>query len=207
MPLYPVSLNIKNKRCVVVGGGSVAERKIRSLLGAQANVFVISPLVTDKIAQLYKEKKITLLESEYESDLIQNSFLVIAATDDRLVNEAISKDCEKNNILVNVIDSFEESNFVVNATIKQKDLIISVSTSGKSPALARRIKEELSVKYGAEYGVLLEILGEFRNIVKKEVSDEQVRREFFTRATGPEILDLIKQEKVTEAKRRLKSWL
>lgn len=207
MGLYPVSLNLKNKKCVVIGGGSVAERKIKSLVNASADTLVISPRITKNIEELYNEKKISWIKAEYTKALIQNCFLVIAATDNRLVNKTISKHCETNNTLVNVIDSVDDSNFIVNATMKQGDLIISVSTSGKSPALARKIKEELTLKYGAEYGVLLGILGEIRDEAKKQISDDNLRKEFFTRAIGPEILDLIKQEKVIEAKRRLKSWL
>ncbi|WP_159446323.1 precorrin-2 dehydrogenase/sirohydrochlorin ferrochelatase family protein [Desulfonispora thiosulfatigenes] len=198
---------MKNKKCVVVGGGNVAERKVKSLLACSANIYVISPQITKNIEDLSLYKKISWLKEEFAPNLIHDSFLVIAATNNRIINEEISKYCEKNNILVNVIDSMENSNFIVNATMKQNDLVISVSTSGKSPALARKIKEELKLKYGKEYGILLEILGETRELVKANISDENLRKEFFTKVIDTEILDLIKQEKVIEAKRRVKSWL
>ena len=207
MGFYPISLNLKNKKCVVIGGGKVAERKIKSLLESSAKVFVISPQITNDIEKLYNEKRVFWIKEEYKPNLLENSFLVIAATNNKMVNEEISNHCEKNNTLVNVVDSLENSNFIVNATIKQQDLIISVSSSGKSPALARKIKEEIKQKYGTEYGTLLEVLDEFRELVKKEISDESLRKELLTKATSEEILNLIKENKVTEAKRRLKSWL
>lgn len=205
MAYYPISLNLNNKRCIVVGGGKVAERKIRSLLSANANVLIISPDVTNYIKDLAEKKIITWLECEYDSQHLDGSFLVIAATNEREINKKISDYCNQNNILVNVIDALCESSFIVNAYIKQGDLQIAVSTSGKSPALARKIKEELSEKYGPEYGILLDILGEVRDVVKQKIADD--RKKVFYELIDLDILDLIKQGNISEAKRRVQSCL
>lgn len=166
MTYYPVCLDIKNKRCVVVGGGKVAFRKVESLLEAGARVIVISPEIIPALQELvHKESrfveapfvnKITHLPREYKSgDIKKGTFLVIAATDDLQLNAKIADEAKRLNLLINVVDAPKLCNFIVPATLRRGNLTISVSTSGKSPALAKKIKEDLQNIYGAEYEDLL----------------------------------------------------
>ncbi len=168
MTYYPVCLDIKDKRCVVVGGGKVAFRKVESLLEAGARVIVISPKMNTSLQKLINKNKITYLPQEYKSgDIKKGIFLVIAATDDSQLNAKIADDAKRLNLLINVVDAPKLCNFILPATLRRGSLTISVSTSGKSPALAKKIKEDLQNIYGTEYEDLVNSLGKLRTMNKK----------------------------------------
>ncbi len=204
---YPISLNVANKKCTVIGGGIIAERKVKTLLSCQAIVEVISPEVTEEISLLSSQGKITWCKATYDSEFIKKSFLVIAATNNRKVNKSIANDCHQYNILVNVVDSPEDSNFIVNAFFRQGDLTLSVSTNGKSPALARKIKDDLKKIYGPEYGILLDILGEVRLLAPKKISSQTMRKNFFQDIIDSDILEMIRAGYIDEARERMKQCL
>ncbi|TKJ46434.1 siroheme synthase, partial [Candidatus Aerophobetes bacterium Ae_b3a] len=168
---YPVNLKIENKKCVVVGGGKVAERKIKLLLEKGALVTVISPKITLLIEKLWRETKISYLAVTYTSSPLKDAFLVIAASNDRTVNSRVAKDANRLGILVNVVDSPAESSFILPAILSRGDLTIAVSTAGKSPALARKIKEDLALIYCEEYGDLIEMIAQARERIKRKYPD------------------------------------
>jgi precorrin-2 dehydrogenase/sirohydrochlorin ferrochelatase len=165
MRYFPVCLNINEKSCVVVGGGSVAARKAKSLLACGAKVTVISPVLTDVLQSLYERRRIAWLSREYQKVDIADAFLVIAATDDPQVQEQVFCEAEENNILVNVADVPEKCNFILPATVRRGDFTLSVSTGGKSPALARKIRQQLDGQFGMEYATVINLLGELRAII------------------------------------------
>ncbi|KJS88653.1 MAG: hypothetical protein JM58_00530 [Peptococcaceae bacterium BICA1-8] len=204
---YPISLNITRKKCIVIGGGKVALRKINSLLEAGAAVFLISPQISDEIMPLVNENRIHWIEKEYDSELLSDSFLVIAATNIREVNQQIANFCHAANILVNVVDSPKDSSFIVNSYLKQGDLTLTVSTNGKSPALSHKIKEELTIMFGPEYAVLLELLAEVREMAKIYIKDEARRSDFFRECVRTDILQIIKDYGIEEARERVKKCL
>lgn len=162
MSFYPICLDLDGKSCVVIGGGRVAERKVLGLLSCAARVSVVSPELTEALLQQFKKGLIHWVEREYRHGDLKHAFLVIAATDDEETQQRIFEEAGAHNILLNVVDVPGRCNFILPATVRQGDLIISVSTSGKSPALARKLRIELEKKYGAEYRVLVEILGAIR---------------------------------------------
>jgi precorrin-2 dehydrogenase/sirohydrochlorin ferrochelatase len=164
---------------LVIGGGEVAERKVLSLLEAGARVRVISPQITERIQQLANEKEIVFIEREYRSGDLDKTFLVISATDSPVINAAIATEADRLNILLNVVDSPAECNFIVPASVIRGNLLISVSTSGKSPAFAKKIRQQIEQRYGFEYGPLLEILGCCRKFILEQVSDIEVRKQIF----------------------------
>ena len=133
--------------------------------------------------------------------------MVIAATNNRKVNKSIANDCHQYNILVNVVDSPEDSNFIVNAFFRQGDLTLSVSTNGKSPALARKIKDDLKKIYGPEYGILLDILGEVRLLAPKKISSQTMRKNFFQDIIDSDILEMIRAGYIDGARERVKQCL
>jgi len=200
---YPISLNLFGKKCSVIGGGQVAERKVVTLLSTGARLQVVSPLVTQRIEEIAANNKITWIKESFSQEFIKDSFLVVAATNNREVNKTISTYCQKNNILVNVIDSTIESNFIVNSFLKRGDLILAISTNGKSPALSRKIKEELKELYGPEYAILLNILGEIRDLAKKTIKDENKRNKFLKDVIEKDILHLIRSGRSEEARERV----
>lgn len=203
--MYPVTLNLTGKRCTVVGGGQVALRKVTSLTEQGANVTVISPELTDEL--LAMQEQFVWKNCAYQDGMLQGSFLVIAATDSRAVNHAVAEWCEENQVLVNVVDSREESSFTVNAMVQRGDLLLAVSTNGISPAVSRRIRQELEQYYGPEYGVMLEILAQARQEAMESVQDAGKRRQFLQSVADMELPELLKKDTKEEVQKRVKLCL
>ncbi|MFH0775601.1 MAG: S8 family serine peptidase [bacterium] len=194
MNYYPIELNLEKKRCLVIGGGKVAERKAISLLTTGASVCIISPKITKRLKGYVAKKKIEHIEREYVSGDIKDTFLVIGATDDEKTNIQIAKDCRNLGILVNIVDSPLLSNFLVPATVVRGKLVISIGTSGNSPALAKKIKEEIGALYGPEYGELTELLGDLRQKVHQKINSESQRKLFWEKLINSDLLSLIKKK-------------
>lgn len=192
---YPVFLNLNNQKCLVVGGGKVAERKVISLLECGAQVKVVSPEITEKLQELVASKSIVHICREYCSQDLESAFLVVSATASEELNKKISQECRERNILVNVVDDPDKCSFIVPSVVRRGDLAIAISTSGKSPALAKKIRQELETHYGREYEEFLEIMGEVRKKLLSEVSSQERRKEIFTKLVQSDILDLLKSGK------------
>jgi siroheme synthase-like protein len=165
---YPIFLNIQGKRCVVIGGGKVALRKIKMLLDCGANVSVISPKPHPDIAKLSKERAIHLIQRDYESQDLKGAVIAIVCTDVKEVNRKVADEAKKAGILVNVADDPEPSDFIIPAFFRRGNLTLAVSTSGKSPALARKIRTKLEKSFGEEYASLLSLIGEVRSTLKEK---------------------------------------
>lgn len=143
MRFYPVSLNIKGKLCTVIGGGKVAERKVKNVLFCGGKVKVISPELTSKLAKMARQKKINYIKAEYRSVILKRAYFVFAATSIRKINSKIAREAKKLGILVNVCDSVRESTFILPAVLRKKGLTIAVSTDGLSPRKAVKIRDKL----------------------------------------------------------------
>lgn len=189
---YPISLNLNGHKCLVVGGGKVAERKVQTLLDCGANVFVVSPKLTSQLSLLTNSGKIHHLDREYQSIDLAEVFLVISATNDVQTNRQVAEDCFQRKILINVVDDLPNCNFIVPATFSRGSLTISVSTEGKSPMLARTIREKLEEQFAPEYGPFLEIMGQVRERAIREIPDEIKRRKIFEYLIKSDLLELIK---------------
>ncbi|KAF0993884.1 bifunctional precorrin-2 dehydrogenase/sirohydrochlorin ferrochelatase [Geobacillus sp. TFV-3] len=174
---YPVILHLRGRRVVVVGGGKVAARKIHGLLEAGAEIVMIAPEAEPELQALAAGGMIVWKKKRFDPDDLAGAFLVIAATNDRKVNEAVAQAAPGQ--LVNVVDDPERCDFHVPAVVRRGALTIAVSTGGASPALARRIRRELEEKYGEEYGPYLEFLQRARGIVLREVEDAEGRKRLF----------------------------
>jgi len=195
MRYYPINLDIKNRICLVVGGGEVATRKVTMLLRCGAEVTVISPQVTDELKELSRNGKIILKEQAYQhTDLNENIFLVFAATDNAEINRQVQNDAENLRILCNIADNPEISHFTLPAVVHQGDLILSISTSGKSPALSRIIRRELEQNFGPEYAECLEILGNIRENLLKKGHDPEAHRKLFRSVLDKGLIKMIKAE-------------
>ena len=143
MRFYPINLKIKGKVCVVIGGGGVAERKVKNILLYGGKVRVVSPELTDLLSKWVRAKKIDYIRSKYHYRHLKGAFLVYATTSNRKTNAQIAKDATKLGLLVNVADSVPESAFIVPAVLRKKGLSIAVSTDGLSPAESVRIRDRL----------------------------------------------------------------
>ena len=162
MEYYPVVLKLAGQPCLVVGGGAVAQRKVSSLLGAGAKVRVVAPSFAPALDALGARGGVELVRREYRPQDLEGAVLVIAATDDRGINQKVSQEARSRGILVNVVDSPQECSFLVPSVVSRGGLLIAISTGGRSPALARHLREKLEKELGEEYALLLELLGEAR---------------------------------------------
>jgi precorrin-2 dehydrogenase/sirohydrochlorin ferrochelatase len=186
---YPVCLSTKGKRCLIVGGGEVAARKARALAEAGADVVVVSPDVCDTISE---RADITVLQKPWDERDLDDAFLVIAATNDRALNEKIAGTARRRRVLCNVVDDASLSDFILPASVRRGALLVSVSTSGALPALARKTREELEKTFGQEYADYLDIVGQMRENIIRDVPDETARREIFRRLADPQLVAMLK---------------
>jgi len=165
---YPIFLNISGKRCVVVGGGQVALRKVRAMLEHGANIDVISPDLCPELVQLTKRGEINVLNREYQIGDLKGAFVAIAATDNDEINRQIAEEAKRNAVLVNVVDEVKNSDFIVPSYLHRGEITIAISTAGKSPALARKIRTKLEKDFGDEYASLTRLVSEVRAEAKKQ---------------------------------------
>ena len=165
---YPIFLNLRGKKCVVVGGGKVALRKVTTLLDCGADITVISPKPHAEISKLFKNKAIRLVRRNYERGDLRRAALSIAATHMKKINRKVAEESKKNGTPVNVVDDAELSDFIIPSSFRRGDLSVAVSTSGMSPALAKKIRAKLEKKIGIEYAYLLSLIAEIRSEMKKK---------------------------------------
>lgn len=201
--LYPINLQIDNRPCIVIGGGNVAERKACALLSAGASVTILSPQVTQGLAELIQNKKMNHVNRNYEKGDIDGFFIVICATDNRELNKLVAEEASKNGALVNVADAPALGNFTVPSQIAHGDLLITISTGGKSPALAKQLGQELAKQYGPEYGIYLELAAAARNKIKKKIQSSKEREAFWRQTIDQEVLELLKEGKIKEAEAKI----
>ncbi|MEX2415681.1 MAG: NAD(P)-dependent oxidoreductase [Paenibacillaceae bacterium] len=194
---YPVHLDMNGRHCVIVGGGHIAVRRVHGLVEAGAKITVISPHCHSDMNRLATEGKVRITLRNYEGeDDLKNADLVFAATNDNIVNRLITDDARKLQIPVNDLGDSKLSTFIVPAVLRRGRLIMSVSTSGASPGLAKRIRNELTACYGVEYELYVDFLSELREWVAEKVANEQCRAMIFHHVLKFDILELIQAEKL-----------
>lgn len=164
---YPIMLNIQGKRCVVIGGGNVALRKVRMLLDCGANVTVVSPKPHLGMAKLSEKKAIHLIHRNYKVGDLMDATIAVASTDVREINRTVAHEAKKLGILVNVVDDPRLSSFIPPSFFRRGNLTIAVSSAGTSPALARKIRTNLEKSFGKEYATLLSLISEVRCALKE----------------------------------------
>jgi precorrin-2 dehydrogenase / sirohydrochlorin ferrochelatase len=193
--LYPIMMSLEGKRVVVVGGGSVAARKVSSLLESGAAPAVISPELRGGLKKLSEQGKIDWLPEPFEEALLDrypDAVLVFGATDRREVNVKIHKAATDRRIPCNIADVPDLCTFIVPAVITQGELMIAVSTGGSSPALARRIREDLQRRFGPEYAEMTRVMGELRKLVLRTGSSSDENKKLFTEIVDSEILTALR---------------
>jgi len=176
MPLFPAFLNLTNRLVVVVGGGTVAQSKIPALLDAGAHVRVVAPQINPQLAEWARHLRVEWLPKLFAADDLSSAFLVIAATALPAVNEHVYRAAERH-ILCNAPDDIDHCNFYYGSVVQRGDLQIAISTNGKSPALAQRIRKELELAYADQYGEWLDWLGAVREVLRADPCDPELRKE------------------------------
>ena len=179
MSYYPVFLQLEDKIALVVGGGRVAQRKVETLLQYGASIHIVSKVLTTKLKQLIDVNKVRLLGGKMRDEFFDGVFIVIAATDDKELNSRVSESARNRGLLVNAVDQPSDCNFIVPSIVRKGDLSIAISTSGKSPALAKKIRKGLDGQFGNEYEVFLNLMGGLRKeVLAMGLSQEENSRIF-----------------------------
>ncbi|HEY3301713.1 MAG TPA: siroheme synthase CysG [Methylophilaceae bacterium] len=191
MKSLPIFLNIVGRRCVVVGGGDVATRKVIMLLKAQAAVEVISPKLDHELTDMLAAGKISYTQAMFLPEQLTDATLVIAATDDEATNVAVSVAAKVRNIPVNVVDSPDLCTFTMPAIVDRSPIVIAISSGGASPVLARMIRAKIETLVPASYGRLSNLAAEFRDRVKQRFGTTQARRIFWEKVFHGNIAELV----------------
>lgn len=191
MALYPVNLDIVDKLCLVVGGGAVALRKIKSLLLCGARIRVISPEVHAELHTLARNKEIEWFARGFAEGDVQGAFLVFAATDNPEAQQMITKEAARYSVLLNSIDDPRQSHFHVPAHFRRGKMLVSVSTGGSSPALAKTIRQQLEKQFAPEYAVVVELLSLIREKIVGLGTDPEANGELFRRLLQQGVVELV----------------
>ncbi len=192
MAYYPIMVDLTDREVLVIGGGSVAARKISTLVEYGASVSVAAREIDPEISSYIDEGKVRYLGEEYSLVYLKEKFLVIAATDDAELNHRISLAAEAKGMLINAVDQPADCNFIVPSIIRRGDLTVSVSTSGKSPALAKKIRKDLTEYFGDEYELFLRMMGKIRNEVLAEGNDQKENSRIFHSLVKSDLFDSVK---------------
>ena len=201
---YPINLNLKDKKCLVVGGGSVAERKVSGLLAAGGEVTVISPEITENLKILANEKKIIWIQDAYKSGMAKGYFLLIAATNSEEANILAINEAKSFGALVNAPANPALSDFSVPAVMRRGDLSVAITTEGISPALSRIIKEEIGEFVPKNIDKWLEFLKDIRKDMKEKLKTSKDRENFWRKALNKKIFTLLKEGRLKEAEVELR---
>ena len=207
MRYYPIHLDIRGRRCLVVGGGSVATRKTETLLDCGANVTVIGLQASAKLQKLAQSDSISLKKRGYRTTDLQDIFLVIGATDDEALNQQLSHDAEKRNILCNIADRPQVCNFILPSIVHRGDLVITISTSGKSPALSKHLRKSLENQFGEEYDHFLQVMGSIRKKLLRQSHDPEAHKQLFNQLIDSGLIELIREGKKTKINQLLRQTL
>ncbi|MEA1991125.1 MAG: bifunctional precorrin-2 dehydrogenase/sirohydrochlorin ferrochelatase [Thermodesulfobacteriota bacterium] len=185
---YPLSVDLRNKKVVVVGGGGVAERKVQGLLSAGAHVKLVSPEVTEALREIASDGLIDHVARAFLPEDLDRAWLVIAATDDTEVQELVYKEASSQRIFCNVVDLPEFCSFIVPSVVRRGDLCLSISTGGKSPALTRRLRKEFEQSFGSFYGDYVSLLGELRQLIITSHEDPVIRKDLCQSLAAPDVM-------------------
>ena len=207
MSLYPVNMDIRDLLCVIIGGGTVASRKIESLLPCGAQIRVVSPMVIEQIAERAQAGLLDWQQKKYQQDDLSGAKLVFAATDNPSIQKQIVADADAAGILVNVIDMPESCNFQVPASFRRGRLLLTVATGGGSPALAARIRKELEVSYGPEYEMLVSLMADIRKEVFAFSDKPGEHKQMFEKILDSDILNCIRQKQWDKLSKLLQTIL
>jgi precorrin-2 dehydrogenase/sirohydrochlorin ferrochelatase len=207
MDLYPLHLNLRNRLCLLVGGGRVAARKAAGLRAAGADITLVSPEATPALQKMAKKGEIEWRRERYGTAHLDGVFLVLACTDNRAVNAAVTREASARNLLALCADDPGAGSFVSPATVRRGDLLLTVSTGGAGPTLAAVVRERLEAEFGPEWAALTALIGAMREIVKTN-PDEAGRRAAVKRVLDDaEVHELLAAGKRLEAETRIRQCL
>lgn len=203
MNYYPIFLNLQGRLCVVIGGGQMATEKVHGLLAAEARVRVITPEPSAHILQWVAEGAITCLARRYLPGDLAGAFLAISATDDGALNTQVWEEAQTLNIPVNVVDDTPHCNFIAPSIARRGDLTVAISTSGKAPALAVRLREKIEAMLGTEHARFLELASSLREPLAQRYPDFATRKALWYQLVDSDVLELLRECDETAARQRI----
>jgi precorrin-2 dehydrogenase/sirohydrochlorin ferrochelatase len=192
MKYYPIFLDIKDRDCLVIGGGSVGTRKVKRLLECGAKVTVVSIDVTEKLKELSDCGVIQLEKRDFQTADLDDRFLVIGATDNQEMNFKIHAEAEQRGLLCNIADHPNACNFILPSIVNRGDLIIAISTSGKSPAFAKRLRKHLEKEFGDEYAEFLNLMGAIRQKLLSQDHEPEAHKHLFEQLIERNLVEMLK---------------
>ncbi len=200
MAAVPLVLDLDGVPCLVVGAGRVAERKIAALLRSGARIRVVAPWATPRLRALARRGSLTWDRGPYRRAHLRGARLVIAAASDSTANRAVARDARRRGVFVSVADDPDLCTLTLPAVLRRGPLVVAVSTSGESPALARALRDDLAKRIGPEHGVYVALVGSIRRRLRR-VPDPADRRRRYRRLLGAPLLRLLRSGRRTEARR------
>jgi uroporphyrin-III C-methyltransferase / precorrin-2 dehydrogenase / sirohydrochlorin ferrochelatase len=204
---YPIMLNLQGRLCVVIGGGHETEQKVRGLLDGKANVRVFEGSPSGGLEQLREEGQIELVERPYVYGDLGGAFLAISASGNARINELAYQEANERGVLFNAVDDVEHCHFAAPAVVRRGDFTLTISTGGKAPALAKRVRIDLSKQFGDEYGELVTALGEARDASLPRTVDFHTWAGRWKRALDEDLIRLTKRGLIDEVKERVQAHL
>jgi precorrin-2 dehydrogenase/sirohydrochlorin ferrochelatase len=192
MRYYPINLDIKDRNCLVIGGGSVGTRKVLTLISCGANVTVVSFDATEKLQKLSNNGVIKLKERSFQNTDLDDRFLVIGATDNQELNFEIHAEAERRGLLCNIADRPKACNFILPSIVNRGDLIIAISTSGKSPAFAKKLRKQLEAEFGDEYAEFLNLMGAIRKKLLSQDHEPEAHKHLFEQLIERDLVQMLK---------------
>lgn len=193
MKNYPINLDLDEREVLLVGGGKVALRKFKKLLKTGTFVRIVSPELKKKFKKFLEQKSENnnwqYFKRKFQEEDLKDIFIVIAASDDQKTNKRIASLAKEKNILTNIVDNKEISDFILPSSVQRGDFMLSFSTNGKLPALSRELRIEFEEKFGKEYELYLEMIGEIRNEIINKITDDEKRKRIFRSLANKELID------------------
>ena len=204
---YPMNLDLTGRRCIVVGGGKVAERKVLGLLQAAGKVTLIAPKLTERLLELAHAGLVDWYELRYMKGMLKDMkpLLVFCATDNRDINEQAAEEAREEGALVNDVTEPEQTDFTVPSSFRRGDLLVTLSTEGVSPAFSRALRRELEQEFPESFGPWLERLKEMRAEMKEKFSSSDERQDFWRQALSPRVLDLVRCGELEQAEAEIRN--
>ena len=198
---YPVYANLAGRRCLVVGGGLIAQRKVTTLRKVGALVSLVSPAATKRLAGLARQRRIRWVRRRFRVADLRGAWLVIAATDDQRINELVYRGATRRRIFTNVVDQKPLCSFITPSIVRRGPLTIAISTGGASPAMSKKLRRDLEQSIGHDYVVMVKLLASLRGVAKRTLPGYNDRKRYFDRLVGGRVFGLVRKGDARRAKR------
>ena len=198
---YPIFADLHGRRCVVVGGGMVAQRKVTTLLQYGADITVVSPTATRRLRMYARQGTMRYLARQFRPADLRGAWLVYAATADHRINTLVSRCATRLRIFANVVDRTPLCSFIAPAIMKRGELVIAISTGGASPALAKQVRRTLNALIGSGYAPMLRLLKMLRGLAKRRLPSAHDRKQYFDQLVGGRVFELVRAGRPSAARR------